>query len=334
MADGLNGMTCLYRGARFLLASIAPTLLWAANYVRLESGDRYFVIDTDSDDVQKNLKPANPKAGDVKLPSWLYPYAGAVPVRANYDVRTGIASATFAAGGTVDQVVAYYGQLYASKGFVSSGPLGQPNSKIISGKNASGNVSAMVGVPFRNPQGGVEITVTFAPSETKSLKKHFETAWYDDARALLCLRDTATGEEYYLDGQGILEANLNRPGAVASTTASMPAWLPRYPNAHTAKVKVLWLFDPTATFQTNDSIRAVYDFYLAAVKNAGARVVQSSITQSGKPLKDFDAQVVAQLGDDVVDIRAGEIVNLNPMPFSAPAPTGTGIGIRYTVPKR
>jgi hypothetical protein len=257
-----------------------------------------------------------------------------VPLRANYDVRTGISSATFAGGGTVDQTVAYYAQLFASQGFVAGAPLGQPNSKIVSGKNASGTISVMVGVPFRSAQGGVEITVTLAPSESKSAKKHFETAWYDDARALLCLRDTATGEEYYLDGRGILEANLNRPGAVASTTASIPAWLPRYPNAHIAKVKVLWLFDPTVTFQTNDSIRAVYEFYLAAVKNAGARVVASGITRSGKPLKDFDAQVVAQLGDDVVDIRTGELVNLNPMPFSDPAPTGTGIGIRYTVPKR
>jgi hypothetical protein len=46
---------------------------WAANYVRLESGDHYFVVDTDSDAVQKNLKPANPQAGQVKFPPWLYP---------------------------------------------------------------------------------------------------------------------------------------------------------------------------------------------------------------------------------------------------------------------
>jgi hypothetical protein len=327
-------MMGLRRTACLLLAFAAPGVLLATNYISLKSGGQSFVLDTDSDAVQKNLKPANPQAGEVKLPAWLYPFAGAVPLRANYDVRSGISSATFAGGGTVEQSVAYYAQLLASKGFATGTPLGSPTSKIVSGKNAYGTVSVMVGVPFRNPQGGVEITTTYAPSETKSPKKHFETVWYDDARALLCLRNTATGEEYYLDGRGIAEANLNRPGAVASTAAAMPSWLPVYPNAHKANVKVIWLFEPTVTFLTRDSIRTVYEFYLAAVKNAGARVVESRITQSGKPLKDFDAQVVAQLGDDVVDIRTGEIVNLNPMPLSAPAPSGTGIGIRYTIPKR
>jgi hypothetical protein len=99
-------------------------------------------------------------------------------------------------------------------------------------------------------------------------------------------------------------------------------------------VKVIWAFDPTATFQTHDSIRAVYEFYVAAVKSAGARLLGSRITQSGKPPKDFDAEVMAQMGDDVVDIRAGEIINQNPMDFNNPAATGTGIGVRYTVPKR
>jgi hypothetical protein len=308
---------------------LVPAALSAENYIRVESQGRSFVVDADSSDVQKNLKPANPQAGEVKLPAWLYPFPEAAPLRANYDVRTGIATATFRSGGTPDQIAAYYDQLFRSKGFHSDGPMGNGANRIVGGKSASGAVSASMTV-FR---GNMELTVTYAPLETKSAKKHFEAAWYDDTRGLLCLRDTASGEQYYLDRAGIVEANLNRPGGVASEGASMPAWLPVYPNARRATVHVVWLFEPTATFQTRDSIRAVYDFYLAAVKNAGARVISSGIMKSGTPSTDFSAQIVAQLGDDVVDIRSGEIVSLNAPPKSGPS-GATGIGIRYTVPKR
>jgi hypothetical protein len=53
-------------------------------------------------------------------------------------------------------------------------------------------------------------------------------------------------------------------------------------------------------------------------------------------LKDFSAQIVAQMGDDVVDIRAGKIVNLNPFPgLTKEKPlAGTGLGVRYTIPQR
>ncbi len=314
-------------------ASIAA--LHAENFVSVEAQGHHLVIDTDSDAVQRNLKPANPQPGQSKLPAWLYPYAGAVPLRAEYDVNSRMSSATFAGGGTVDQSVAYYAQLLASQGFVTSAPLGSPTSKIISGKNATGLVSVMVGIPPRTPEGAVQMTVTFKPSGTQAPKRHFVAAWYDDARGLLCLRDTGTADEYYLEIRSIAEANLNRPGAVKSEGAKMPAWLPVYPNARASELKMLWTFEPTATFGTRDSIRAVYEYYLAAVKNAGARVVENGITRSGNPPQDFSAQIVAQLGDDVVDIRSGEILGgMNWSVATDPNPLKTGIGIRYTVPKR
>jgi hypothetical protein len=295
------------------------------------------VLDTDSDAVQKNLKAANPQAGEVKLPAWLYPSPGQVPMRANYDVRTGIASATFASGGTVDQVVAYYGQLLASKGYTTGAPMGQPTSKIVSGKNPAAAISVMAGVPFRNKSGGSEITVTFAPTPGASNRRHFETAWFDPARALLCLRDKATGEEYYLDARSIVEANLNRPGAVKSEGAAYPSWFPIYPGAQrSSSVKILMLMDPTATFHTRDSIRAVYDFYRTALPNAGAKLLNQSFVRSGTPTKDFSGDIKAQKGDDVVEIEIGEIVNFNPAPLvtSEKLLQGTGFGVRYTVPKR
>jgi hypothetical protein len=259
---------------RFFLALAVPTLLGATNYVSLQSGGQSFVVDTDSDKVQKNLKPANPQAGGIKLPAWLYPFASAQPLHPEFDVNTGMASATFATGGTVEQTVTYYAQLFASKGFAGGSPLGSSNSRIVSAKNGGGLVSAMVTSPPFGPQAGtVQVKVTYLPAAGVSAKTHFETSWYDDCRGLLCLRDTATGEEYYLDRRGILEANLNRPGGVVSTAASMPAWLPRYPNGQAAKIKLFGMSDATATFRTPDSIRAVYEYYLAAVQNAGARAV-------------------------------------------------------------
>lgn len=320
-----------------LLCAPCFSSLSAKNLIKVEVEGKTYIVDTDSSDVQKNLKAANPQAGEVKLPAWLFPSPGQAPLRSNYDVRTGISSATFASGGTVDQVVAYYGQLLASKGFPGGGPLGHPNSKIISGKNVSATISVTVNTPFRNPNGGTEIMITHAPSAAASGVKHFEAAWFDPARAVLCLRDPVTGEEYLLDARAIVEANLNRPGAVKSEGASMPAWLPIYPGARRTTVEVIWAYDPTATFQTRDSIRAVYDYYLAALPKAGATVVSNRMVRSGTPSRDFSARIVAQLGDDVVDVRAGEIVNLNPLAaaLNNQKPLqGTGIGVRYTVPQR
>jgi hypothetical protein len=181
------------------------------NYVRVESGGQSYVIDADSEAVQKNLKPANPQAGAIKFPAWLKPHQGAVPKLANYDARTGISEAYFDSGGTVDQVMQYYTELFRSNGFTSGAPMGRV-SKIVSGKNASGTVSVIASMV----RGVVEIHVTFAPSAATSGKKHFKAAWYDDTRGLLCLEDTSTGEQYYLDKRIILEANLNRPGGVKS----------------------------------------------------------------------------------------------------------------------
>ena len=120
------GLPVRFLIALCVVASSAAIPLRAKNLIKVELGGRSFVVDIDSSDVQKNLKPANPQAGLSKLPSWLFPSPGQAPLRDHFDVNTGIASATFAAGGTVDQVVAYYAQLLASKGFPTSAPLVSP----------------------------------------------------------------------------------------------------------------------------------------------------------------------------------------------------------------
>lgn len=145
--------------------------------------------------------------------------------------------------------------------------------------------------------GGVELTITYPPKPGTVNRRHFEAAWFDAGRALLCLRDTATGEEYYLDGPSILAANLNRPGALASEGAFYPSWFPIYPGAQRASAKIMMLLmEPTATFQTRDSIRAVYDFYRTALVGAGAKLLQQRLSGSGNPVKDFSAEIRAQKG--------------------------------------
>jgi hypothetical protein len=314
--------------AAALVLVLAAAPLWAENFVKVEVDGRSLVLDTDSDAVQRNLKPANPKAGEVKLPAWLFPTPGQTPLRANYDARTGIASASFASGGTVDQVIAYYQQLFASKGYITGTPLGSPTSKIMSGKNASAVISVSAGVPSRSPAGGAEFTVTYAPAQNAANRKHFEAAWFDQARALLCLRDVATGEEYYLDARGIGAANLNRPGAVKSEGAPYPDWFPIYPGAQRTNFKVFILLEPTATFRTRDSMRAVFDFYVTALKDAGAKVLSQSFSRSGNPPKDFSGEIKAQKGDDVVEIAIGAIID----PIRGMSGEGAGFGVRYTVP--
>jgi hypothetical protein len=206
----------------------------------------------------------------------------------------------------------------------------------LSGKGAAATISVLAS-PSRNPPGGTEFTVTYAPKPGAANRKHFEVAWFDPARTLLCLRDAATGEEYYLDAPGILQANLNRPGAVKSEGAPYPSWFPIYPGAQRATAKIMMLLmEPTATFQTRDSIHTVYDFYRTALEGAGAKLGRQSLTRSGNPPKDFSAEIVAQKGDDVIEIEIGEIHDPNPARVMQGEKLleGTGIGVRYTVPKR
>src|ERR1051325_1616693 len=115
---------------RTMLALCFVAAARGQNYIRVQSGGQSYVVDAASDAVQKNLTPANPQAGEVELPAWLFPYQGAVPAKSTYDVRTGIAEATFAAGGTIDQITTYYDQLFRSRGLTTSGVMGNPNSKI------------------------------------------------------------------------------------------------------------------------------------------------------------------------------------------------------------
>lgn len=315
-----------------VLISLATRLL-ADNFTKVEIEGRTFVLDTDSPAVQRGLKPANPQAGTVKLPAWLFPSPGQTPLRSNYDANTGIATAAFASGGTVDQIVTYYRQLFASKGYTTGAPMGSPTSKIVSGKSASAAVSVIAN-PTRT--GATEFTVTYAAKQGASDRKHFEVAWFDPARTLLCLRDAATGEEYYLDGPGIMAANLNRPGAVTSDSAPYPSWFPIYPGAQRTSVKVFVLLEPTATFQTQDSIHAVYDWYRTALANAGAKLGRQSLNRSGTPPKDFTAEITAQNGEDVVQIEIGALIDPNPARVMKGEKLieGTGIAVRYSVPKR
>ena len=73
------------------------------------------------------------------------------------------------------------------------------------------------------------------------------------------------------------------PGAIESTEAALPDWLPVYPGAISyPKEKISWLMTPTAVFLTRDSTRRVYDYYLQAIRDAGARLTEYGISRNVK----------------------------------------------------
>src|SRR5262249_15921772 len=151
----------------------------------------------------------------------------------------------------------------------------------------SGN-AATVTVQIQPRSGSIEAITTYAPRAAP--RHHFDVVWYDDAKGLLRVRETAAGGEYHLDKRDIVANNLNRPGGVASEGARMPSWLPIYPGAVASpKGRITWMFTPTAEFVTGDPIRRVYDYYLAQFRTIGVAVKSSGLNRSGTPLRDFDA---------------------------------------------
>jgi hypothetical protein len=315
-----------------------PLSLWFAflisafgqNYIRVDSpADAFsYTIDLDAAAVQRALRPVTDAVVAAKLPNWLYPGPDFKPSKASWDPVTGVVTATFRTGGSTEQLSAFYDQALRAQGLrVTSLPHpGSPGLQITGSGNA-----ATVTVQIQPQTGSIQVITTYAPRTAP--RRHFEAVSYDDRTGLLVVRDTAAGGDYQLDKRGIVANNLNRPGAVASENAAMPPWLPVYPGAAASpKGRITWLFTPTAEFVTGDSIRQVYDYYLAQLRIVGAAVKSSGINRSGTPLKDFDAYVIGIKGDDQVEIRIGEVVHMG-----FPAGTSgrrTGIGIRYTVPKR
>ncbi len=315
---------CYLRGL-LLLVAVLPA--GAENYVRLDSAadGKSYTVDTDQGSVQRALRPVDKSTAASHLPDWLFPGAGAEAENPGWDPMTGTASAFFRCGGTVDQVAAFYDQTFRSRGLRTSSVLVRGTD----GRQLTGyNDSITASVQIQTQSGDIRVHASYAPRTTS--RRHFDVVWYDDIRGVLRLRDTTGGGEYELDKQGIIANNLNRPGGVAAQGAGMPSWLPRFPGASVSpKGRITWLFTPTAEFTTGEPIRKVYDYYMDAVQTAGATVVSSGINRSGVPLREIGGQITAQRGDDQVDIRVGEVVWMGMGKGQQ-----TGIGIRYTVPKR
>jgi hypothetical protein len=301
---------------------LAATALRGENWIRVDSAGIHYVIDADSDAVQPYLKPADPQAGAIKVPKWLYPAPGAMPTESSYNVRYGIAVAAFASGSTREELAAYYLQLLQSHGYRSnSRELGETGTVlVVGGKLNTGTPSVHV----TPRQGFTELRVEYSFWGGNAPKK-FSKVWYDDPSGVLCLREVATGEYFYLDKQFIVQASRIFGAGVAWGGLPMPAWLPVYPGAQRISDKAESL--GPAAFVTPDSIRAVTDYYTAAVKNAGAKVLSSQVAPVGG--KDYQGHVLAVLGDDQMEIFVQEMQFL----IRRSASKDVGIVIRYIVPK-
>jgi hypothetical protein len=318
--------------ACLILALSAGTAI-GEEYVRMESpaDGRTYTIDTDQISVRRALRAVAASTSVSKVPAWLYPGADAKPFDAHFDTASGISQAAFHCGGTEAQVVAFYTQALRGQGLrVSTVQLQENRGTHISGTSDS----LAVGVRVERQAGAIVVRTTYTPRQTPR-GQHFVAVWYDDRTGILRLRDTSSGEEYEMDRRAIQENNLNRAGGVESDDASMPPWLPVYPGAKASPPgRITWMFKPTAEFVTTAAIRAVYEYYQAAVKAAGATVTSSSIMRSGTPAQDFSAKIVARKDEDQVEIQIGEIVRLNAITSAPRGSATTGIGVRYTVPLR
>jgi len=300
----------------------------AENYVRIESPSdgRNYTVDLDSTAVQRALRPVADGALAAKLPRWLYPSAEFKPSNLHWDPVSGVIEGTFAIAGTVESVTALYEQLLGSHGLrLSSMPYRGNAGLQITGSSAAETVTIQI-----QPQASsIQASTTFAPRNPT--RQRFDVVWYDDASGQLRVKDSS-GNEFQLNKPGIVSNNLNRPGGVVSEGAGMPSWLLAYPgSAASPRGRIKWMFTPTAEFVTGDAIRTVYEYYRGQVQAAGAIIKASGINRSGTPLRDFDAYVIAIKGDDEVEIRVGEVVEIG-VPTSTRS--RTGIGIRYSVPKR
>ncbi len=308
----------------------------AEHYLRIDADGQRYTIDTDQTAVRRALHPVSPEQAAAKLPAWLFPSPGAAPLQARYDLADGIASATFPCAASEADVAAYYTQVLRAHHYAVSSMTAGRGGEQITGSTSSTIITVMVLPDERN--GGVTARATYAPRQPSG-SFNFQALWYDDSTGILRLRETSTGDEYEMDKRAILQCNLNRPGGVASTGAGMPRWLPVYPGAvYSPKGRVSWLIEPTAEFVTRDPVRQVYNFYLEAVRAAGARVTASGMAGSsrtkGGPVQDWSGRITAFLGDDKVEIEIAEVMWMFLGLGTKTPEEHTGIAIRYSVPKR
>jgi hypothetical protein len=342
-----------------LLIGLTVPLL-AERPARIESpaDGRAYTIDLDQPTIQNALRPAEGRE-ETLLPKWLLPQPGA-RVTVSRDPATGALTGRFLTGGTVTQVSDYYEQALRTHGL-------RP-SRETTGRSAdatrvtgSGNATT-VSVQLEPESRGVRIVVIY--TVRSKARDRYEAIWYDDRTGRLRVREAQTGGEYDLNKPDIvanavsetlssrsttavppppiaraappLRSPASAPapiaGGAASRGAGLPSWLPVYPGAvRSPKGRITWMFTPTAEFTSNASIREVYQFYLAELHRL-TMVTSNGIDRSGTPLHDFSAWVVAKNGDEQVEVRIGEVVQLG---FPSRNAFGrTGIGIRYTVPQR
>ena len=312
-----------------MLLAALPAL--GENYLKIESPSdgRTYTIDLDRITSGKTVRLVSaPEAS--KLQPWLYPSPDAQPSNPHWDIDTGIATATFFCGGAQEEVAGYYLQQLQAQGLrVSS------TRALLGGISLTGiSAQVAVGVTVTARASAVEVRTTYTPQQWKH--PNFEVVWYDDRSGILRLRETSTNDEYEVPKRTIVASNLNRAGGVASTEARLPSWCPVYPGAAPSpKGRINWMFEPTAEFTTYEKTRPVYEYYLEQLTGAGAAIRRRSLAHSGGASSDYSAEIVAQLGEEVVEIHIGAVswmfTGLASLNQKRPP---TGIGIKYSVPLR
>jgi hypothetical protein len=299
---------------------------WAAGMspVQIESNGRKYIVDLDSEAFQRRMTPAVPSNVAGELPVWLYPSPGATPSRPIESLGANHLAAWFRVGGTPEQSLAYYSQLLSSRGW----HVGSTKNSVSADTDAE-----YTSVTTSSLRGSLEIRITYMLRPHAAARRKLQVAWYDDARALLCVRDASTREEFYVTRDAVIELSNGTPNTPQQAqqpaqACEYPTWVPAYPGSQiVGPQEVKFIFKSSRIYVTSAGIRPVYDFYKQSFESMGAKITGSNFHSTGSPPRDASGRLVAQLGSESTSVDISEVVSFGPSFGQTPYKGKTGIAV-------
>ena len=172
---------------RLFLLALSAAPLFAQHLVTVRGAHRTFTIDTDDPEIIAALRPAADTTAP-RIPSWLYPFAGAEPSDCTYDAKTGAATATFLTSASETQAAAFYRDALRAHRM----KLGTQEDAI-----TGSSITAAISIQMEALSDCIRLRIRYAPARTTY--HSLEDVGYDEASGVLRLRDTSTGREFELD---------------------------------------------------------------------------------------------------------------------------------------
>ena len=217
-----------------LHASLLLLLQVTSPIIKVDSREqgRTFYVDTDRREIRQALRDVSAPSPAGPIPSWLPPFPGAVERphdRSGDPMDFGVVGYT--ASAAPDVVFAHYdsaiGAAHATATYVNREP-GRGGAIHAEDGTRQAVVSVSPG------PGGTDVSVNWRPKVIGPValarSARLTAVWYDDARQILRLRDSATGQEYELGMAAMLRYAHSEPLEPSART-DFPPWLAVYPGA-------------------------------------------------------------------------------------------------------